>query len=129
MASKSPSVTWSEAEVGEDGRLSVRVKAPTGIDAEIWAEAVDFVAGVRSREAAGGDWGEISFDPESETIEVADVGDGSEDQLREALDGLVSSAHTVATRAQEAADKAGDEEPDADSATRAKEMQKRFRKA
>lgn len=128
MATKAPSLRWSKASVSEESRLTVPVKAPGDIDEEIWLDAVKFVTGVRNNEVRGGTgWGALEFDPEEATIVVEAVEGGAEDELKEALDGLLSSAHTVATRAQEAADQEQDDEPEEDPADAAKEMEKRFR--
>ena len=128
MATKAPSLNWSKASVSEESRLTVPVNAPGAIDETIWLDAVKFVAEVRNNEVRRAtSWAAVEFDAAEAAIIVDAVESGAEDELKEALDGLVSSAHTVATRAQEVADQETDDEPDDDPADVAKEMQKRFR--
>jgi hypothetical protein len=127
MAKKVPTIDWPKAQVNSDSQLTVPIKGTGGLGPS-WAEALEFVTSVRNNETrtaghAGGQWESIEVDAEGGLITVAEVGEGSETALAKTLDGLVSSAVTAAIRAEEAAEEAGEGE----AASKAKEMQKRFR--
>jgi len=127
MTKKVPTIDWPKAQVNSDSQLTVPIRGTGGLGPS-WAEALEFVTSVRNNETrtaghGGAQWESIEVDPEGGLITVAEVGEGSEAALAEALDSLVSSAVTAAIRAEEAAEDAGDGEAE----SKAKEMQKRFR--
>ncbi len=112
-----PQLNWAAAEVN-DGTLRVELD---GELSDQWKQS--FEATVRL--LRGGEWGEIQI--EESTVEVSDVGPGSEDKLRHHLESVVDQANADSTAAER--EDASEEESEQDSAERGPdaEMTERFR--
>jgi hypothetical protein len=98
-----PSLEWSAAEVRR-GTLTVQVAGdrPRG-----WKST--FAQTVRL--LGGGNWGEVSI--KGAKVKVADVPEGSEEELRFFLDGVVQQANATHVDADDDADDGADEGDDA----------------
>ena len=114
-----PTLQWSAAEV-RSGTLTVPIEGdrPRG-----WKSTFDHTV----RLLGGGSWGEVSL--KKATVKVADVTEGTEDEVRFFLEGVVQQANATHVEVDEDPDETGDEDSngggDADDAdTR---MTSRFR--
>jgi hypothetical protein len=98
-----PSLEWSAAEVRR-GTLTVQVAGdrPRG-----WKST--FAQTVRL--LGGGSWGEVSI--KGAKVKVADVPEGSEEELRFFLDGVVQQANATHVDVDDDADDGADEGDDA----------------
>ena len=112
---------WSAAAV-RDGTLTVPIAGdrPRG-----WKSTFEHTV----RLLGGGSWGEVSL--KKEKVKVTEVPEGSEDQLRHFLEGVVQEANAAHVEAEgdheespETADDSGDDDDGDDADTR---MTARFR--
>ena len=102
-----PEIDWSTAEVN-DGTLSVELSDDVP---EEWSERIPQVVGRLGVRGAG----EVSLD--GRTITVADVKQGRESEIHQALEGAVLQAaadHPLEEPEEGDEDRDGDGEPDAD---------------
>lgn len=114
-----PQLDWSAAQVG-DGTLSVEVSGDFDDD---WEQTFARTLALLS---TSGTWGSVGFEKGKVTVE--DVQEGSEDNVRFALDGAVQEANAHhADDADEAGAESGedDDEPEGDETDR--RMTDRFR--
>lgn len=107
-----PELDWSAAEVSH-GTLSVEV---SGDPDEEWGQTFARTLALLS---SGGDWGAVGF--QSGTVTVEDVPEGSEDNLRFALDGAVQEAN-----AHHAADDGGEPDPPEDQESAGEDSDRRM---
>jgi hypothetical protein len=116
-----PTLQWSAAEV-RNGTLTVPIEGdrPRG-----WKSTFDHTV----RLLGGGSWGEVSL--KKAKVKVADATEGTEDELRFFLEGVVQQANATHVEADEDSDETGDEDSngggDADDAD--DRMTSRFRDA
>jgi hypothetical protein len=116
-----PTLQWSAAEV-RNGTLTVPIEGdrPRG-----WKSTFDHTV----RLLGGGSWGEVSL--KKAKVKVADATEGTEDELRFFLEGVVQQANATHVEADEDSDETGDEDSnggdDADDADA--RMTSRFRDA
>jgi hypothetical protein len=106
-------VNWSTAEV-KDAKLSVELEGETPSS---WKESFKMTATLLD---GGGDWGKVQL--KKQTVRVADVSPGSEDELRHHLESLVEQAN-AAIRPPEA----GSEREDGEGDGPDERMKERFR--
>jgi hypothetical protein len=97
-----PTLQWNEAQV-RDGTLTVAIGGdrPKGWKATF---------GQTVRLLGGGNWGEVSC--KGGEVRVSDVAEGSEDELRHFLEGVVQQANAIHVVPEDDADDEEDEGPD-----------------
>jgi hypothetical protein len=96
-----PILQWSAAEV-RDGTLTVPIEGDRPRD---WKSTFDHTV----RLLGGGSWGEVSL--KKATVKVADVTEGSEEELRFFLEGVVQQANATHVEADEDSDGDADDDP------------------
>lgn len=84
-------IDWSSAEVDADGTLAVKI---TGEVDDAWMDALVRTLEWMQGESHGGDWGEITYGPE--TFRVGGVVENSVTALRQFLDDAVRHANDAA---------------------------------